>query len=71
MKKYELLDSSYSYYEDMQIIFEEQELILWGDYIASKIRDESEYDYPEQPQNIEEALEILESANEFFIEIKN
>lgn len=71
MKKYQLLDGSYSYDEDLQTVFKEDELVGWGSYLAREMKDESEYDYPEQPKNIEEALEILESANEFFIEIKN
>lgn len=70
MEKYELLEESYSYHEDMQIIFNENEVISWGEYLARKMRDEDEHDHPQQPDSLEEALNILESANEFFKEYK-
>lgn len=67
MVKYELLEESYSYDDDSQVIFEEEEVIYWGEQLAEKIKGESEDDYPDNPKNIEQAIEVLESANEFFI----
>lgn len=68
MNLYKLDSASYSYVDEENSVFTKEDIMLWADDVAYSMFLESD-EHPEPPKNIDQALDILESANEFLVKI--
>ena len=75
MRIYKLLEGSYSYDRNVEQVennlYTQDDVIFWADDIANMIMDESEDDECIVVDNIDNALDVLESANEYFELVTN
>lgn len=66
---YRILEESYSYDQFDEKIIMKEDVIVWADDVAFMMNEEDGWEYI-KVTNIEEAIEILESANEFLEKVE-
>lgn len=70
MRIYKLLESSYSYYENAKqgesSLYNQDDVMDWACEVADMIMNESEDNECIVVDDIDNALDVLESANEYF-----
>lgn len=75
MRIYKLLEGSYSYNRNVEQgegnLYTQEDVIFWAYDVANMIMDESEDNERITVDNIDSALDVLESANEFLELVTN
>lgn len=75
MRIYKLLEGSYSYDRNVEKgennLYTQDDVIFWAYDVANMIMDESEDNERIVVDNIDSALDVLESANEYFELVTN
>lgn len=75
MKIYKLLEGSYSYDRNVEqgegSLYTQEDVIFWAYDVANMIMDESEDDECIVVDNIDNALDVLEGANEYLELVTN
>ena len=75
MVVYKLLEDSYSYDRNIEQgennLYTQEDVIFWAYDVANMIMDESEYNECIVVDNIDNALDVLESANEYLELVTN